>query len=183
MTASLKLIASLVILLAAGCSAISPAPAPTVAIQRQAGSWEFIHYTMAFEGTGLSGDMAEMVKAGQASVGQKDLGGPLCLLAEEAAKDDLTIRLQEAIHLGPEWKIARAAVAADGTVDFAATMDDPQQGKGTMSITGRLTATTTDLLVTTDASQPAPGKGHIHTVMKQENTRKGDCEPDQATIG
>ncbi len=64
-------------------------------------------------------------------------------------------------------------------MDFAASFDDPANGKAEMTITGLLTPTTTDLLVTTDSWQPAPGKGHIHTMLKQENSRKGDCTPDQ----
>lgn len=72
---------------------------------------------------------------------------------------------------------------ADGTVDFAASMEDPAQGptltRAQMTIIGQITPTTTDLLVTTESWQPAPGKGHIRTVMKTENRRKGDCPPGQ----
>jgi hypothetical protein len=150
-------------------------------IARQSGSWTMLHYTMAFDGTGLEGDMAQMVEAGKASVGVKDFGGPVCLSAEQAGKDDLIVRINEAIHFGPEWKVTRSEVK-DGMVDFAAAMDDPQQGKGEMTITGQITPTTTDLLVTTDGYQPAPGKGHIHTVMKQENSRVGDCTPGEDAI-
>jgi hypothetical protein len=157
----------------------SSASAPST--QRQPGSWNMLHYTMAFDATGVEGGMAEMVKAGQASVGKKDFGGPLCLTAERAAKDDLSARLGEAIRFGPEWKIIRSQVSTAGEVDFVATMEDPAQGKAQMTITGQITPTITDLLVTTDAWQPAPGKGYIHTVMKQENSRKGDCTPSQDT--
>lgn len=157
-----------------GCSEHAGTADGKASIKRQHGSWKMLHYTMAFDGTGLSGGMVEMVKAGRASVGKKDFGGPVCLSAEQAGKDDLNARLQEAIHFGPEWKVTRASVT-DGKLNFLATMDDPQAGKGKMTITGQITPTTTDLLLTTDSYQPAPGKGHIHTVMKQENTRVGDC--------
>jgi hypothetical protein len=179
---------SIAILLLSACNggrtsakadAQSTSAATTTAPYRQTGSWIMLHYAIDFEGTGISDDMAELVKAGRASVGKKEFGGPLCLSAEVAAKDDLNARLQEAIRFGPEWKIVRSALAADGKVDFAATMEDPAQGKASMTITGQITPTTTDLLVTTDSWQPAPGKGHIHTVLKQENTRKGDCTPGQ----
>ena len=148
-------------------------------VKRQAGNWEALHYTMAFEATGVTGSMAEVVKAGQASIGQKDFGGPECLDAGTAAKDDLMARIGEAMHFGPEWTITRATVSDRGKVDFAASMDDEVQGRGEMTITGVITPTTTDLLVTTDAFEPPPGKGHIHTVMKQENTRVGDCTASQ----
>jgi len=68
-------------------------------------------------------------------------------------------------------------------VDFYATMDDPQQGRAEMTITGRISPTLTSLTLTADSTQPAPGKGHIHTVMKQENVRVGSCTPGEATIG
>lgn len=152
--------------------------AQATSLKRQPGSWAFLNYTMAFEGKNVEGGMAEMVKAGRSSVGKKQFGGPLCLTHELAAKDTVETRLQEAIRFGPEWKVVRSAVN-DGTVDFEATMDDPVQGKGKMTITGQLTPKTTDLLVTTDSWQPAPGKGHIHTVMKTENTHKGECTPGQ----
>ena len=166
---------------AAGGTATASNAAPTV--RRQPGSWQMLRYTMAFDATGVTGGMAEMVKAGQASIGHKDSSGPLCLSAEQAAKDTLQLRLQEAMQLGPEWKVLRSAVAADGKVDFAAAMDDPQQGKGEITITGAITPTTTDLLVTSDAHEPAPGKGHVQTRMKTENTRVGDCTPGEDPLG
>ncbi|MDE2620223.1 MAG: hypothetical protein KGL54_08680 [Sphingomonadales bacterium] len=165
----------------AGCSAGGGGKAPTAAadpLHRQAGSWKMLHYATAFEGENLTGGMVDMAAAAKASVGKKEFAGPLCLSAEAAAKDDLTARLNEAIRVGPEWKVVRSTIK-DGQVDFAATMDDPHQGKGELTITGMLSPTTTDLLVTTDAHEPAPGKGHIHTVTKQENTRAGDCPPGQ----
>lgn len=159
--------------------ATRPAEAtPSAPVKRQPGSWKMLHYTIAFDAENVEGGMAEMVKAGKSSVGKKEFGGPLCLFAELAGKDDLTTRLNEAIRFGPEWKVSKSGVK-NGKVDFAATMDDPVQGKGAMTITGIITPTTTDLLVTTDVWQPAPGKGHIHTVMKQENTRAGECTPGQ----
>ena len=122
--------------------------------------------------------MADMVKAGQSSIGKPDIGGPLCIAEEQTAKDDLASRLREISQLGPEWKVVRSQVI-DGKVDFLAKMDDPQQGKGEMTITGQISPTLTALVLTSDGYQPAPGKGHIHTVMKQENSRVGDCTPGQ----
>jgi hypothetical protein len=145
---------------------------------REPGSWRTLQYFTAFDATGVEGGMAEMTAAGKASVGKKQFGGPVCLSAATAAKDDLTARLGEAIRFGSEWRVIRSQVI-DGKVDFLATMDDPQNGKGTMTITGQITPTTTDLIVTTDSQQPAPGKGHIRTVSKQENTRVGDCTPGE----
>jgi Protein of unknown function (DUF3617) len=180
-TALSLFVAGCAVLLASCSPVVGTRPETTTNLQRQPGSWTMLHYTMAFDGTGLEGDMAQMVEAGKASVGVKDFGGPVCLSAEQAGKDDLTVRINEAIHFGPEWKVTRSEVK-DGMVDFAAAMDDPQQGKGEMTITGQITPTTTDLLVTTDGYQPAPGKGHIHTVMKQENSRVGDCTPGEDAI-
>lgn len=160
-----------------GTTVVSPATP-----QRQPGSWRIVHETVAFDGTNVEGGMAEMVKAGKTSIGKKDIGGPVCLTAAQASKDDLTARLQEITQFGPEWKVVRSGLT-DGKVDFLATMNDPAQGKGEMSVTGRISPTRTDLTLTTDGYQPAPGKGHIHTVMKQENTRVGDCTPDEDTWG
>ena len=148
-------------------------------IVRQAGSWTLLHYTMAFDASGVVGGMRDLVAAGQASIGKKEFGGPLCLSAVQATQDNPAARLAEAVRLGPEWKIIRSKVT-DGTAEFAASMDDPKLGRGTIIITGTISPTTTDLLVTTDSFEPAPGKGHIHTVMKQENTRVGDCTAGQA---
>lgn len=163
-----------------GCiGASKPELAAAAPVQRQPGSWQLVHYTVAFDGTGIEGFMAELVAAGKASIGKKDFGGPVCLSAAQAGKDDLAVRLHEAILFGPEWKVVRSAIAADGEDDFTATMDDPAQGHSEMTITGTITRAATDLVLTTDAYQPAPGKGHIHTVMKQENTRVGDGTPGE----
>lgn len=151
---------------------------PTASPKRQPGSWALLNYTMAFEGKNVAGGMAEMVEAGRSSVGKKQFGGPLCLTTGLAAKDTLEARLEEAIRFGQEWKVVRSTIE-DGNVVFEAIMDDPQQGMGKMTITGILTPTTTDLLLTTDSWQPAPGKGHIHTMIKTENTRTGECMPGQ----
>jgi Protein of unknown function (DUF3617) len=136
---------------------------------------------MAYDAKGLSGDMAEMVKAAQAMVGKKEIGEPVCLSAERVAKDDLAKRLAEAIQLGPEWKTTRSAVK-DGNVYFEATMNDPAQGSGKMTITGTLSPTTTDLIQTNNGTLLAPQKGQIHTVIKTENRRVGDCTPGQMTL-
>ena len=171
---------ALLALLLGGCQAAPGRPGGTQSdgVVRQPGSWTLLHYTMAFDASGVSGGMRDLVAAGQASIGKKDFGGPLCLSAARAAKDTVTARLAEALQLGPEWQVTRSNLSA-GTIDFAAHMDDPEAGHGTITITGAISATTTDLLVTTDSYQPAPGKGHVHTVMKQENTRVGDCTPEE----
>jgi Protein of unknown function (DUF3617) len=166
-------------LLLTACGPAQP-PADT-RLQRQPGSWTMIHYTMAYDAKGLSGDMAEMVKAAQAMVGKKEIGEPVCLSAERVAKDDLAKRLAEAIQLGPEWKTTRSAVK-DGNVYFEATMNDPAQGSGKMTITGTLSPTTTDLIQTNNGTLLAPQKGQIHTVIKTENRRVGDCTPGQMTL-
>lgn len=168
--------AGLAILLVAGCAPGSRGTTATV--HRQPGSWRTLQYFMDFTASGVEGGMANMVAVGNASVGKKQFGGPACLSAEAAGKDDLTTRLNEAIHFGPEWKVTRSQMK-DGKIDFLATMDDPKNGKGELTITGQITPTTTDLIVTTDSHQPAPGRGHIHTVSKQENTRVGDCTPGE----
>lgn len=151
---------------------------PAASPKRQPGSWAFLNYTMAFEGKNVAGDVAEMVEAGRSSIGKKQFGGPLCLTTELVAKDTLKARLQEAIRFGQEWKVIRSTIN-DGNVVFEARMDDPQQGVAKLTITGILTPTTTDLLLTTDSWQPAPGKGHIRTMIKTENTRKSECIPGQ----
>jgi len=168
-------------LLLCACQAAPGGPERTreQGIVRQGGSWTLLHYTMVFDASGVSGGMRDLVAAGQASIGKKDFGGPLCLSAAQAAKDDTAARLAEAVQLGPEWNVIRSDISA-GTVDFAASMDDPKMGHAAITITGTVSATTTDLLVTTDSYEPAPGKGHIHTVMKQENTRVGDCTAEEA---
>lgn len=150
----------------------------SVSVKRQPGSWSIIHTTMAFDAVSVAGGMAEMVKVGKASIGKKDVGGPLCLTAETADTDDLTARLNEAIRFDQEYRVLRSEWK-DGKVDFRAVREDPTDGKSELTITGTLTPTSTDLVVTTDAWQPAPGKGHIRTVMKQENSRVGDCSPGQ----
>lgn len=169
-------LAAVIALQLCACQAQPGGPERTVerGIVRQPGSWTLLHYKMAFDASGVSGGMRDMVAAGQSSIGKKDFGGPLCLSAAQAVKDDTAARLAEAVRLGPEWKVIRSEISA-GTVDFVASMDDPAMGRGAITITGAISPTTTDLLVTTDSFEPAPGRGHIHTVMKQENTRVGDC--------
>lgn len=164
-------------------AACGPAQTPdSRSLARQPGSWTMVSYIMAYDAKGLTGDMAEMVKAGQATVGKKEISEPICLTAEAIAKDDLPTRLAEAVQLGPEWKTIRSAVK-DGKVDFEAAMNDPTQGKAKMTITGTLSPTTTDLIRTNDGTLPAPQKGHIHTVLKTENRRVGDCTAGQMTLG
>jgi hypothetical protein len=61
-------------------------------------------------------------------------------------------------------------------------MDDPTHGKGRMTITGKLSPTTTDLILTSDGTL-APQKGSIHTVIKTENGREGECAQGQVSAG
>ena len=51
-----------------GSPTVSRADAPVQAftLERQPGSWTYLHYTMAFDATGVSGGRAELVKAGEA---------------------------------------------------------------------------------------------------------------------
>jgi hypothetical protein len=149
---------------------------------RQPGNWTMIHYIMAYDAKRLTGDIAEIVEAAQASVGKKEINDPVCLAGETIAKDDPASRLAEAIQLGPEWKTTRSAIK-DGKVDFEAAMNDPAQGSGKMTITGTLSPTTTDLIQTNDGTLPAPQKGQIHTVIKTENRRVGNCTLGQMTLG
>jgi Protein of unknown function (DUF3617) len=176
---SIPIKTSLAFLLLSACTA---APSPDAALHRQSGSWTLVNYTMDFRGENLTGDMAEMLKAGRASVGKKDIGGPVCLTPALVAKDDLTARLREVIQFGPEWKVQRSVIK-DGNVDFALSMNEPQQGRGKMTITGKLTPTTTDLILTADSYLAGPGKGHIYTKIKQENARVGECTAGQDTMG
>ena len=161
----------------------SAAQAPVdVAIIRRAGSWTMTHTTLAFDVTGVEGGMANLAAAGKASVGKPDVGGPVCLAAKTTRKDNLAARLREMIQIGPEWKVVRSTVTG-GKVDFFATMNDPEQGTAEMTIAGRISPTLTSLTMTTDSHQPAPGTGHIHTVMQQENVRVSDCTPGEDTFG
>ena len=49
-------------------------------VKRQYGSWKFVHTMVAFDGTGVEGGMAEMVKAGQSSIGNPTLADRYVLL-------------------------------------------------------------------------------------------------------
>lgn len=148
--------------------------AETPSFKRQPGSWRIIHTMTAFDASGVSGGMADMAAAGKASVGKPDNGGPVCLTATDTPNDTLRTRLDEAMRMGPEWQVVRSTFAG-GKVDYAAAMDDPVQGKATLSITGSLSPVSTNLIVTTDAYEPAPGKGHIRTVARHEAARLGNC--------
>ena len=167
-----------------GCSpaAKPPTAAPEAMLKRQPGSWTFRHEIVAYDATGVTGDMAEMVKAGKASVGTKDDSGPLCLDAKTVSDDSQSKRLQEAIQFGPEWKVERA-VFEDGKVDFKAVMRSAEQGDGEMTIVGTLSPTLTDLTLVTAASRPGGGTGSIRTNFHTRNERVGDCTPGEDTMG
>ena len=163
----------------AGCRAQTDRDAtlqPTV--HRRAGSWKMVHTVTAFSASNVSGGMADIVAAGEASIGKPDVGGPVCLEAAQVAGDTLSTRLEEAVRIGPEWHVTRSTVR-NGKVDFSASMDDPVQGRGTLTITGSVSAIATNLVVTTDAHQPAPGKGRVQTLMRQDNARIGACMPSR----
>ena len=159
---------ALMFLTACSCDATDPG----TSVKRQAGSWKMDQVITAFDASGVTGDMAEMVKGGQASIGKKEDSDPVCLSAEDVAGDTLTTRLSEAAQFGPEWKVARKEIK-DGTVDFEARMDDPAQGKGVMKIVGSITPTLTSLVLTTEGTVSRGGK--IRTEMRRENKRVGDC--------
>lgn len=167
----MKFVFCIVVALSTGGCTASP---PTEnAIVRQPGSWKIVHTITAFNATGVSGGMADMVTAGKAAIGKPD-NGVACLTAADTAGDTLRTRLDEAMRMGPEWKVVRNSLIG-GKVDYAAAMDDPVQGKATLSITGALSAASTNLIVTTDAHEPAPGKGYVRTVARHEAARLGDC--------
>lgn len=150
--------------------------------KRQPGSWTFDREIIAFDAAGLSGDMAEMAKAGKASVGTKDASGPACILAATVTDDSLTKRLQEAIQFGPEWKVERSSLT-DGKVDFKAAMRSKEQGDGEMTIVGTLSPVLSDLTLVTAGTRPGGGTGSIRTTMHIRNERVGDCTPGEDTIG
>ena len=52
-------------------------------------------------------------------------------------------------------------------------MDDLAEGRGTRTIIGYVPAMATNLAVTTDVQQPAPGKGRVQTVMRQAAAQMG----------
>ena len=160
-----------IVLIAAGCTPSAPAPDPSA---RQPGSWKIVHTMTAFHATGVTGGMADMVAAGKASIGKPDNGGPVCLTAADTTKDTLRTRLDEAMRMGSEWRVVRSDFR-DGRIDYAAALDDPVQGKATLSISGAISPVSTNLIVTTDAHEPAPGTGHIRTVARHEAARLGNC--------
>ncbi len=141
---------------------------------RQPGSWKIVRTMTVFDASGVTGGMAYVVAAGKASVGKPDNGDPVCLTAADTAKDILRTRLDEAIRMGPEWKVVLSEFD-QGRIDYAAAMDDPVQGKATLSITGAISPVSTNLIVTTDAHEPAPGRGQIRTVARYEAARLGNC--------
>lgn len=143
-------------------------------VVRMPGSWKTVRQMKSFDASGVSGGMADMVAAGKASVGKPDVGGPTCLTVQDTATDTLQSRLDDAMKIGPEWKVVRNTFR-NGQVDFAAQMDDPVQGKGHITIKGSISSIASSLVITTDATEPAPGKGHIRTTATQETARLGDC--------
>lgn len=162
------------------CSAADTAPAAVDASpKRTAGSWLVTTTTVRYEATGLPPAMAGMADAGKASIGKKDVGGPVCLTDAKAADDTIDTRLQEAIRFGSEWSPEKREFR-DGIIDFVATSHDPRDGEGRMTINGTLKPDLTRLTLVTVSRQP-DGPGRIETEMLIENRRVGDCAPGQDT--
>ena len=183
MTSSANLTALALLIMLGACDANSASkPASAVSIKRQPGSWTFDREIIAFDAAGLTGDMAEMAKAGKASVGTKDASGPACIEPATVSDDSLTKRLQEAIQFGPEWKVERSSLV-DGKVDFKAAMRSNEQGDGEMTIVGTLSPVLSDLTLITASSRPGGGAGSIRTTMHTRNERIGDCTPGEDTMG
>jgi hypothetical protein len=136
---------------------------------------------IAYDATGVTGQMADMVTAGKAAVGTRDMNGPVCLTADTVAGDDLQARLHEAVQFGREWTVERSSLK-DGNVDFAATFRSKDQGDGKMTIIGTITPTLTDLTLITSARQPGGGTGQITTTTHVRNERVGDCMPGEDTF-
>lgn len=179
-------LATLIIGLAAlyGCGPAqkSLSAAPEASLKRQPGSWTFESEILAFDATGVSGDMAEMAKAGKAAVGTKNGSGPACIDVKAVSDDSFKKRLQEAIQFGPEWKVQRSSFE-DGKVDFKATMHSVDQGDGEMTIVGTISPTLTDLTLVTTSSRPGGGTGSIRTTMHTRNERVGACTAGEDTLG
>lgn len=167
-----------------GCNpaAKQPNAAPEAALKRQPGSWTLRREIVAFDAEGVTGDLAEVVKAGKASVGTKDDSGPVCITAVTVSDDSQSKRLQEAIPFGPEWKVKRS-VFEDGKVDFKAVMHSGEQGDGEMTIVGTLSSTLTDLTLITVGTRPGGGTGSIRTNFHTRNERVGACTPGEDTMG
>lgn len=151
--------------------------AASVSPKREAGSWLVSTMTTRYDTSGLPPAMKDMAEAGKASIGKKDVGGPVCLTAAKAAEDTVNTRLQEAIRFGSEWRVERQEFK-NGTVDFVATRFDPNDGDSRMAIKGTIAPEHTKLTLVTTATQPG-GPGRIETEMVTENRRVGDCAPGQ----
>lgn len=145
--------------------------------KRNPGSWLVTTVTTRYDATGLPPAMKDMAEAGKASIGKKDVGGPVCLTAAKAAEDTVNARLQEAVRFGSEWQVERQEFK-NGVIDFVATRFDPAQGDSRMAIKGTITPEHTKLTLITTATQPG-GPGRIETEMVTENSRVGDCTPGQ----
>jgi Protein of unknown function (DUF3617) len=140
-------------------------------VKRQAGGWEVTRNMVRFEAPAMP---ADMLTAAKSSIGKPDVG-TLCLTAETAAKDTLATRLNEVIQLGPEWKIGTSKLE-DGKVTFAASFDQPDQGKGEMTITGTMSGAASDL---TMISKGADASGTaISSETRVQSRHIGACPAD-----
>lgn len=168
MTNQSRSLAALTILasLTACASAGSADPA-----KRQAGGWEITRNMVRFEAPAMP---ADMIAAARSSIGQPDIG-LLCLKAETAAKDTLAVRLNDVVQLGPEWKIGTSTLK-EGKVNFAASFDQPDQGKGEMTITGTLSDIASNLTLITkgvDFNGTA-----TESEMRVQSRHLGECPAD-----
>lgn len=139
--------------------------------KRQAGGWEVTRNMVRFEAPSMP---ADMIAAAKSSIGKPDIG-LLCLKAETAAKDTLAVRLNDVIQLGPEWKIGTSTLT-DGKVNFAASFDQPDQGKGEMTITGTLSNVASNLTLITkgvDFNGTA-----TESEMRVQSRHLGECPAD-----
>jgi Protein of unknown function (DUF3617) len=168
MTNQSRNFAALVLL--ASLTACSPA-GDADPVKRQAGGWEITRNMVRFEAPAMP---ADMIAAAKSSIGKPDVG-LLCLKPETAAKDTLAVRINDVIQLGPEWKIQTSKLE-NGKVNFAASFDQPDQGKGEMTITGTLSDTASDLTLITkgvDFNNTA-----TESEMRVESRHLGECPPD-----
>lgn len=183
MRAARSVVVFALLLALAGCAPdTAPIAAVAAPVQRQAGSWTMERQVIAYDATGITGQMAGTVAAGKAAVGTRDMGGPVCLTEETVVDDDLLARLHEAIQFGPEWKIERSE-QRESNVDFAATFESVDQGSARMTIIGTITPSLTDLTVVSSSRPPGGGSGQVTTTMHVRNERVGDCTPGEDTFG
>jgi hypothetical protein len=140
-------------------------------VKRLAGGWEITRNMVRFEAPGMP---ADVIAAAKSSIGKPDIG-LLCLKAETAAQDTLATRLNEVVQLGPEWKIG-TSILTGGKVGFAASFDQPGQGKGEMTITGTLSDAASDLTLITNGVDA--GGAATTSEIRVQSRHLGKCPAD-----